>query len=98
MIQGICERRGGGEEQGVAREQSVNGRPRRPNHDAYRTEVATLIANGAWYVHDAESNNTDCAASVTDPSLKNQFWVNGNRDATIYWLAATNRMYLVSGL
>lgn len=54
----------------------------RHDHNAYRTEVATLSANGAWYVQDEESNTTDCAASATGPSLPdeqaNQFRANEN--------------------
>ena len=41
-------------------------------HNAYRTEVAMLTANGTWYVVAPESNSTDCAASATGPSLANK--------------------------
>jgi len=37
---------------------------------AYRTEVATLSAKGAWNVVDAEVRRTDCAASAIGPSLR----------------------------
>ena len=50
--------------------QSMVSLDRKARHNAYRTEVAIPNANGAWYVVDAESNNTDCAASVTGPSLE----------------------------
>ncbi len=35
----------------------------------YLTAEDTLKANGAWYVVDADTNNTDCAASAVGPRL-----------------------------
>ena len=71
------------------------------DHNTYRTDVATLNPNDAWYVDAAESNNTDCAASVTGPSLAgeqaNQFRIDEDSIHRHYWLAATNGMYPVSG-
>lgn len=37
--------------------------------DGYLTEEATLKANGAWNAVEAETNNTDCAASTVGPRL-----------------------------
>ena len=35
----------------------------------YLTAEATLSAKGAWYIVDAETNNTDCAARTVGPRL-----------------------------
>lgn len=40
--------------------------------ETYRTEVAMLSAKGAWYVVDAETSRTDCVASATGPSLREE--------------------------
>jgi hypothetical protein len=68
--------------------------------NAYRTAMAPLNANGAWYVVDEESNNTDCAASATGPNLADKQTNKSESMRTeyiaIYWLAATSSMYPVS--
>ena len=55
--------------QGVKNDESMISLNRKARPYTYRTEVATLNPNGAWYVVDEESNNTDCAASAAGPSL-----------------------------
>ena len=44
----------------------------------YRTEDATLKANGAWYVVDEETRRTDCVARAVGPSL--ELCVNPSKD------------------
>lgn len=45
---------------------------RKAKRCTYLTQIAPLNANCAWYAVDEESNNTDCAASATGPSLANK--------------------------
>ena len=41
-----------------------------PDHrGTHRTDVATLNANGAWYVVDPDTSSTDCVASAIGPSI-----------------------------
>lgn len=47
----------------------VSARSKFIKQSTYRTEDATLNANGAWYVVEAETSSTDCVASAVGPSL-----------------------------